>query len=141
MFCLFLYTVTYLQHHAPRTRIFDDTTWKYSTAAFETVDRTYGATVDFLHHHISDCHVVHHLFFTKIPHYNLRKATDAMVEWLEQNKLVEVYQVESTLDFLPRMFVYMYQFGTRAKLVTSDRGYLATVVDAAGKAGVRGKQA
>ncbi|CAD7929648.1 unnamed protein product [Amoebophrya sp. A25] len=118
--CFNLYTVTFLQHHAPETKIYDDTTWKYSTAAFETVDRTYGSVVDLFHHHISDCHVIHHIFFTKIPHYNLPDATEALKKHLENKNLGHLYQFEKTRDFFIRVFVYSYKFSTRAKLVTKD---------------------
>ena len=32
-----------------------------------------GGVLDKLMHNITNGHVVHHLFFTKIPHYNLSK--------------------------------------------------------------------
>jgi len=118
MFCYFLYTVTFLQHHSEDVKVFDDSTWRYNTAAFETVDRNYGTLINFLHHHISDCHVVHHLFFTKIPHYNLRKATDAMVEWMKREGIDDMYKCVETHDFFLRVFKYMYRFSTRACLVT-----------------------
>jgi omega-3 fatty acid desaturase (delta-15 desaturase) len=70
-----LVSVTYLQHHNPDTLVYDDDDWKFVDAAFETVDRQYGFGLDYLHHHITDGHVAHHLFFTKIPHYNLPIAT------------------------------------------------------------------
>merc|ERR1719445_2526633 len=73
-FNFFLVTVTYLQHHEHDTKIYDDSTWKYTTAAFETIDRKFGWPIDMLTHHISDGHMVHHLWFSKIPHYHLRKA-------------------------------------------------------------------
>jgi len=117
-FIYFLYTVTYLQHHNDTTRVFDETTWKYTTAAFETVDRTYGWVVDLMHHHISDCHVVHHIFFTGIPHYNLRKATDHMVKHLEEVGAMNLYRCEDTLDFHTRVFKQMWKTGYRAKLIT-----------------------
>jgi fatty acid desaturase len=41
------------------------------------VDHTYGPIIDAVHHNI-ETHVVHHLF-TRIPHYHLRKATEAIV--------------------------------------------------------------
>ena len=70
-----LVSVTYLQHHDPDTLVYDDEDWKFVDAAFETVDRQYGFGIDWFHHHITDGHVAHHLFFTKIPHYNLPIAT------------------------------------------------------------------
>lgn len=121
-FIFWLYTVTYLQHHSEGTKVFDDTTWKYATAAFETVDRVYGGPIDMLHHHISDCHVIHHLFFTSIPHYNLRKATDALVKYLNDEGMGDIYQQVKTHDFAYRVFKYTYDFGGRAHLVTADSG-------------------
>jgi len=121
-----LYTVTYLQHHSHDTKIYDDSTWSYVTAAFETVDRTYGkilgglVDIDLLHHHISDGHVVHHLFFTKIPHYNLKLATKSLVEYLKKEGLDYLYQHNNTPDFATRVVKYMYEFQTRAKLVTME---------------------
>ena len=75
IFSWWLVTVTYLQHHNHDTLAYDDKEWKFVDAAFETVDRTFGFGLDTLHHHITDGHVAHHLFFTKIPHYNLPIAT------------------------------------------------------------------
>lgn len=62
---------------------FDDADFHFATAAMETVDRSYGWGIDDVHHNITDGHVVHHLFFTKIPHYNLKKATAAIRPHLE----------------------------------------------------------
>lgn len=118
--CYWLYTVTYLQHHGPTTKVYDDSTWRYVTAAFETIDRKYGGPIDFLHHRISDCHVIHHLFFTKIPHYNLKKATDAMLSHLEKEDIKFLYQYDVAPDFYTRVFRYMYRFGTRAHLFTKN---------------------
>ena len=61
-----LVSVTYLQHHDPETLVYGDEDWKFVDAAFETVDRKYGFGIDYLHHHITDGHVAHHLFFTKV---------------------------------------------------------------------------
>jgi len=122
----FLFTVTYLQHHGEDTKVYDDTTFKYTTAAFETMDRAYGY-IDLLHHHISDCHVVHHLFFTKIPHYNLKKATQSLVEYLESNNLKHLYKSEKTPDFFFRVFKGMAKHSMRAKLLTTDMSLLAGV--------------
>ncbi|CAD7969523.1 unnamed protein product [Amoebophrya sp. A120] len=122
--CFYLYTVTYLQHHNPTVKVYDNTTWKYSTAAFETVDRTFGSVIDLFHHHITDCHVIHHLFFTKIPHYHLKEATIAMQGWLKEKGLYEeLYQFEYTRDYFLRVFQYMYSHSTRAKLLTKDEKF------------------
>eukprot|EP00658_Telonema_sp_P-2_P037164 TRINITY_DN26758_c0_g1_i1.p1 TRINITY_DN26758_c0_g1~~TRINITY_DN26758_c0_g1_i1.p1 ORF type:complete len:110 (+),score=29.12 TRINITY_DN26758_c0_g1_i1:206-535(+) len=58
--------------------VFDDTEWSFVKGAFETVDRDYGWGIDDFHHNITDGHVVHHLFSTSIPHYNLSAATAAL---------------------------------------------------------------
>jgi hypothetical protein len=47
-------------------QVYDNSSWSYLDGALETVDREYGWPIDSLHHHISDCHVVHHLFFTQV---------------------------------------------------------------------------
>ena len=66
LFSWWLVSVTYLQHHDPETLVYGDEDWKFVDAAFETVDRKYGFGIDYLHHHITDGHVAHHLFFTKV---------------------------------------------------------------------------
>lgn len=115
IFGWWLISVTYLQHHNPDTVVYDDDDWKFVDAAFETVDRTYGFGLDFLHHHITDGHVAHHLFFTKIPHYNLPLATKAIKEYVEENGLGHMYKSETTYDFAYRVHKYLVQFGYRSK--------------------------
>jgi len=114
IFGWWLVTVTYLQHHNHDTLAYDDKEWKFVDAAFETVDRTFGFGLDTLHHHITDGHVVHHLFFTKIPHYNLPIATKAVKEYMEANNLGWMYKSEKTYDFAYRVHSYLLQFGFKA---------------------------
>lgn len=106
-----LTTVTYLQHHGPDTTSYKDGEWKFVDAAFETVDRKFGYGVDTLHHNITDGHVVHHLFFTKIPHYNLMLATRALHKHLVDTKMDHIYRFDKTYDFMIRIFYYFYKFG------------------------------
>lgn len=112
-----LTTVTYLQHHGPETTSYKDGEWKFVDAAFETVDRKFGFGIDDLHHNITDGHVVHHLFFTKIPHYNLMVATNALREHLNDRKLGHMYRFDKTYDFMFRIFYYFYTIGWMAKSV------------------------
>lgn len=81
-FCFWLFMVTYMQHHAEDTKVYDDSSWNFIDGALETIDRHFGFGIDVLHHHITDCHLVHHLFFTQIPHYHLKKAQDAIKDLL-----------------------------------------------------------
>lgn len=111
-----LVAVTYLQHHNPDTLVYDDKNWKFVDAAFETVDRKFGWGIDTLHHHITDGHVAHHLFFTKIPHYNLPKATKAICGHLKQNGLEKLYKKELTYDFPVRTHSYLVQFGFKSHM-------------------------
>jgi acyl-lipid omega-3 desaturase len=111
-----LVCVTYLQHHDHDTLVYDDENWKFVDAAFETVDREFTpfGILDKLMHNITNCHVVHHLFFTNIPHYNLAKATEAMKVYLNENGAGSLYKFEKTHDYAWRLHKYMYMFGFRA---------------------------
>jgi len=113
VFGWWLVTVTYLQHHAPGTHAYTDENWNFVTGAFEIIDRRYGFGIDAFHHRISDCHVIHHLFFTRIPHYHLRQATDALVVYLEKTGNGHLYQCEDTPDFFLRVFYYWYTYGLK----------------------------
>ena len=101
-----LFTVTYFQHHFDEMVLFEQGAWSYVRGAFETIDRTFGFGIDNFHHNITDCHVVHHLLFTKIPHHNLRKATDAMCAGLKANGYPTLYKHEQTRDFFPKIFKF-----------------------------------
>jgi acyl-lipid omega-3 desaturase len=115
IFGWWLICVTYLQHHDPETLVYGDSNWTFVDAAFETVDRQYGFLVDNLTHHITDGHVVHHLFFTKIPHYNLPMATKALQNYLKEKNLYHIYRFEKTLDFPYRVHKYLVSNGFRVK--------------------------
>ena len=89
VFVTWLDVVTYLQHMDEKCLYFRGEGWSFMTGALSTYDRTYrhlidpfnigyGRVLDDLHHNISDCHVVHHLFPWGIPHYHLVRANDAV---------------------------------------------------------------
>ncbi|KAJ3183518.1 hypothetical protein HDU87_006841 [Geranomyces variabilis] len=78
-----LYGVTYLQHHSNDTQVYSDEHWTFTTGGVQTVDRVYGlGLLDKLMHNITDGHVVHHLFYTSIPHYSLMDATPGVAKSL-----------------------------------------------------------
>lgn len=81
IFCCWLDLVTYLQHTDHKMLYYRDEAWSYFLGAFSTCDRNYGSIVNHFMHNI-ETHVVHHIFFTEIPHYNLVKATNAVKEML-----------------------------------------------------------
>jgi len=68
---------TWLQHTDVDVPHLDHDTWTWQKGAFLTIDRPYGALLDFLHHSIGSTHVVHHLNH-QIPHYHAREATEAI---------------------------------------------------------------
>jgi len=114
VFGWWLNCVTYLQHHDHDTVVYDDSNWNFALAAFETVDRRFGFGIDALTHHITDGHVAHHLFFTKIPHYNLPIATKAIQNYLKEQDLTSVYKFKSSRDFAYIFHKYLYDFGYTA---------------------------
>ena len=69
-----LVLITYLHHTHPEVPHYRDAVWNFQRGASLTIDRSYGKFIDHFHHHISDTHVVHHLFST-IPHYHAQEAT------------------------------------------------------------------
>lgn len=77
IFLVWLDMVTYLHHTSPLNEYYRSSAWTFLRGGLSTVDRSYGSLVDQLHHNIGT-HVVHHLFFTKIPHYHLLDATAAI---------------------------------------------------------------
>jgi omega-3 fatty acid desaturase (delta-15 desaturase) len=94
-FSWWLTTVTYLQHHdntVENTIVYDDKSWTFLTGALQTVDRSYGYTLDTLMHNITNGHLVHHIFFTKIPHYRLEKATRHLYKYLKENGVEYKYR-------------------------------------------------
>lgn len=109
-----LVSVTYLQHHAEDTLVYDNDNWNFVESAFETVDRKFGFGIDTLHHHITDGHVAHHLFFTKIPHYNLPIATKAIQKYMKENSLDFMYKLEKTYDFVYRTHSNFVKIGFKA---------------------------
>lgn len=104
--------------------------WKFTESAFETVDRKFGFGIDALHHHITDGHVVHHLFFTQIPHYNLPVATKALRKYLEEKGLGHMYRLEQTFDFPRRVHSYLWGTGFRARRYDGEQAAAAAAAPA-----------
>lgn len=63
---------------------------------------------------LTDGHVAHHLFFTKIPHYNLPIATKAIKNYMITNGLGWMYKSENTYDFVYRTHKYFLDFGFKS---------------------------
>ncbi|KAI9320848.1 delta-12 fatty acid desaturase [Dichotomocladium elegans] len=69
-----LVLITYLQHTHPDLPHYREGVWNFQRGAALTIDRSYGAILNYFHHHISDTHVAHH-FFSTMPHYHAEEAT------------------------------------------------------------------
>ena len=87
-----LFMVTYLQHHSDDGKLYTDETYTFVKGAFETVDRSYGKWTNRMSHHMMDGHVMHHLFFEKIPHYNLEPGTKALENLLGKEGKMDLYK-------------------------------------------------
>lgn len=75
---LWMVMITYLQHQDEEIEVYEEGTWNYVMGQSQTIDRHYGFGIDSALHHITDGHVAHHFFFTKVPHYHLMEATHAI---------------------------------------------------------------
>jgi omega-3 fatty acid desaturase (delta-15 desaturase) len=95
-FVFWLDLVTWLQHTHCDLEYYRDEAWTFLKGGLMTMDRSYGRVIDHLHHDIGT-HVVHHLFFSKIPHYALKKATKAVKPMLgdrykyDETPVIEAY--------------------------------------------------
>ncbi|KAL8245532.1 hypothetical protein R6Q59_011792 [Mikania micrantha] len=104
----FLVTITYLQHTHPSLPHYDESEWDWLRGALATVDRDYGV-LNKVFHHITDTHVVHHLFST-MPHYHAEEATKAV-----RPLLGEYYRVDDT-----PFYVAMWREAKECLYVESD---------------------
>lgn len=109
-----LFLVTYMQHHSPGTKVYTDESWDYVKGGLETVDRVMGWGLDAVTLYITSDHLVHHLFFRSIPHYNLRKATQGVRAALDKHGALELNQVvrySSPLHYLADFAQTLLQCG------------------------------
>lgn len=104
-----LFMVTYLQHHSDDGKLYTDDTFTFERGAFETVDRDYGKWVNRMSHHMMDGHVVHHLFFTKVPHYRLEAATQALREGMKERGQEHLYKQIDTPDYSQEIVKQFYE--------------------------------
>lgn len=86
-----LVLITYLQHtdaYVPHYRPSVSKEFPWLSGALATVDRSYGWLLDCVFHHITDTHVVHHLFH-EMPFYNAIEATIQVRTFLGDYYLVD----------------------------------------------------
>jgi len=75
VFVIWLDLVTFLHHTEIDIPWYRDEEWTFLKGALSTIDRNYGF-INHIHHDIGT-HVAHHIFLN-MPHYNLKKATEAI---------------------------------------------------------------
>jgi omega-3 fatty acid desaturase (delta-15 desaturase) len=90
--------ITYLQHQDEEIEVYEEGHWSFVQGQSQTIDRYYGLGIDAAMHHITDGHVAHHFFFTKIPHYHLMEATKAIRGVME--KYPGTYKRKSCYHFV-----------------------------------------
>jgi omega-6 fatty acid desaturase (delta-12 desaturase) len=71
----FFVTFTFLHHTHISLPHYSHGRWTYVQGALATIDRDYGSFYNIVWHHITDLHVVHHLF-SSIPFYHAGEATE-----------------------------------------------------------------
>jgi fatty acid desaturase len=113
-FSWWLFAVTYLQHHDEDTETYAEGEWEYVLGGLQTIDREFGLGIDRATHHITDCHVAHHMF-SDMPHYRLETATEAVRGVLEPRGL---YKRRDTRDFVAKTFALHESVG---HCITRDR--------------------
>ncbi|CAB3409974.1 unnamed protein product [Caenorhabditis bovis] len=103
---LILVIITYLQHQNEEIEVYEPEEWAFVRGQTQTIDRYWGFGLDTIMHNITDGHVAHHFFFTKIPHYHLLEATPAIKKILEPlNGTAYAYKRETNYNWF---FKYLY---------------------------------
>ncbi|KAI8815040.1 delta-12-fatty acid desaturase [Cladochytrium replicatum] len=69
--------LTFLQHTDVKVPHYRDGQFNFVRGALSTVDRSFGSVLNYFFHHITDTHVVHHLF-ASMPFYHAVEATEAV---------------------------------------------------------------
>lgn len=69
-----LVLITYLQHSDIRLPHYNAEEWTFVRGALATVDRDFGAPLNWWLHHINDSHVMHHMF-SQMPFYHAIEVT------------------------------------------------------------------
>ncbi|CAD6192696.1 unnamed protein product [Caenorhabditis auriculariae] len=119
---LILVMITYLQHQNEEVEIYEPEEWQFVRGQTQTIDRKWGFGLDTLMHNITDGHVAHHFFFTKIPHYNLLDATEGIKKVLKPlDGTPYGYKSETNMDFF---FKYMRYNMKLDYLIHKSKGVL-----------------
>lgn len=66
--------ITYLHHTDIRLPHYAPEEWNFVRGALSTIDRDFGAPLNWWFHHINDSHTVHHIF-SQMPFYNAIEVT------------------------------------------------------------------
>jgi len=85
----FLVLITFLQHTDYALPHYTNKEWDWVRGALATIDRDFGI-LNGVFHHITDTHVVHHLF-SYMPFYHAKEATEAVKPLLKN-----YYRYDST---------------------------------------------
>jgi omega-6 fatty acid desaturase (delta-12 desaturase) len=101
-----LVLITFLQHTDVYMPHFRGAEWDWFRGACCTIDRSYGKVQDIFFHHITDTHVVHHLF-SYMPFYHASEATEHVKKVMgdyymrdETHYLVALWRSYSTCLFV-----------------------------------------
>lgn len=87
IFNSWLVIITFLNHHSEETIVYKNEAFNFVDGALETVDHDFGFLINFFCHNLTDCHIIHHMFFTQIPHYRLKEATNMFYKFCEERNI------------------------------------------------------
>lgn len=109
---MWLVIVTYLQHSDVKIPHYSDDEWNWLRGALCTMDRDFGI-LNYVFHHLTDAHICHHLF-SKMPHYRILEATNAI-----KPILGKYYNFDST-----PVWKALWNVDSKCRFVENDGGIL-----------------